>query len=231
MVFFYFKIIKIIFHLILNYYEQLNMYHLIDHPIIKTKLSRMRNIDTDSRDFRFNLVELSQFMVYEATKDLKLNTLKVKTPCGIATGYKLKEKVVLVPILRAGLGMVEGFSNMIPQAPVGFIGLYRDEKTLEAHQYYCKMPDCIKGANVIMIDPMLATANSMVKAINIIKQKYKPKSIRVCSILAAPEGIKALLKAHKDIELYVCAVDQKLNKNGYIVPGLGDAGDRIFGTK
>ena len=207
------------------------MVHVIDHPLAKVRLSRMRNIETDSRDFRLNLVELSQFMTYPATKDFETVEMKVKTPCGIATGYKLKDNVTLVPILRAGLGMVDGFKSRLPGAAIGFIGLYRNEQTLEAIEYYCKMPENIANSNVIVLDPMLATANSTIKAVNIIKAKYKPKSIRVVNIIAAPEGIKAFTKAHPDVDVFVSQIDEKLNEHGYIVPGLGDAGDRIFGTK
>ncbi|MDE6476771.1 MAG: uracil phosphoribosyltransferase [Mycoplasmoidaceae bacterium] len=206
------------------------MYTVINHPIIKTKLSRMRNKNTDSRDFRLNLTELAQFMAYEVTKDLNTTSINIETPLAKTKGFKLKDNIVLVPILRAGLGMVDGFKNMIPEAPVGFIGLYRNEETLKPVQYYCKMPDCIKGSNVLLLDPMLATGHSGAAAIEIIKT-YKPKSIKFVSILSAPEGIKVIEKAHPDVMIYTSSVDKKLNEKGYIVPGLGDAGDRIFGTK
>ncbi|MDR0986017.1 MAG: uracil phosphoribosyltransferase [Mycoplasmataceae bacterium] len=206
------------------------MLHIINHPVVNVKLSRMRNKNTDSKAFKSNLLELSQFMAYELTKDYKTINFSITTPCGKAKGYKLKDKIVLVPVLRAGLGMVDGFKSLIPQAPIGFIGLYRNEKTLEPVEYYCKMPESIKDSNVIIVDPMLATGHSLVAAINIIK-RYKPKSIKVACIVASPVGIKTVQKAHKDIDIYTVSVDQKLNSKGYIVPGLGDAGDRIFGTK
>ena len=206
------------------------MYKIVEHPLIKMKLSRMRNKNTDSRDFRSNLLELSQFMSFEVTKDLKLSTFEIETPIAKTNGYKLATPVVLVPILRAGLGMVDGFKLMIPQAAIGHLGLYRDEKTLKPVQYYCKMPDRIEGADVIILDPMLATGFSTIKAIDIVKT-YKPKSIRVACVIAAPEGLKEVSKYDDSIQVFACALDEKLNENSYIVPGLGDAGDRIFGTK
>lgn len=204
--------------------------HLIDHPIIRVKLSRMRNKHTDSRDFKANLLELSQLMAYEVTKHIETMPFNIETPMGPTTGYKLKDKIVLVPILRAGLGMLDGFKNIIPSAPVGFIGLYRDEKTLRPVEYYCKMPNSIAGSHVLLIDPMLATGFSSANAIEIIK-KYKPKSIVLVTLLAVKEGIATVNKQHPTIHIFTCAIDKQLNKNGYIVPGLGDAGDRIFGTK
>ena len=206
------------------------MYKIVEHPLIKIKLSRMRNKHTDSRDFRSNLLELSQFMSFEVTKDLKLTTFEIETPLAKTNGYKLETPVVLVPILRAGLGMVDGFKLMCPQASIGHIGLYRDEKTLNPVQYYCKMPKKIAGADVIVLDPMLATGLSTIKAIDIIKT-YKPKSIRVACVISAPEGLKALKEYDDSIQVFTCAVDEKVDENSYIVPGLGDAGDRIFGTK
>ncbi len=206
------------------------MYKVIKHPLIKVKLSVMRDKKTSSRDFRSNLVELTQFMAFEVTKDLKVDSIKIKTPLATAEGFKLKDDVVLVPILRAGLGMVDGFRNMLPSAPVGFIGLYRDEKTLKPIKYYDKMPDCIKGSIVLLLDPMLATGYSSAAAITMLKT-YKPKQIKFVCILSSPEGLKIVEKAHPDIEIYTACVDKQLNDQGYIVPGLGDAGDRIFKTK
>ena len=206
------------------------MYKIVEHPLIKIKLSRMRNKNTDSRDFRSNLLELSQFMSFEVTKDLKLTTFEIETPLAKTNGYKLETPVVLVPILRAGLGTVDGFKLMCPQASIGHIGLYRDEQTLKPIQYYCKMPKKIADADVIILDPMLATGLSTIKAIDIIKT-YKPKSIRVACVISAPEGLKALKEYDDSIQVFTCAVDEKLDENSYIVPGLGDAGDRIFGTK
>jgi len=206
------------------------MVKVISHPLIKVKLSRMRNKDTDSRDFRTNLQELAMFMAYEVTKDLEVEPLPIETPIAKTTGYRLKKPLVLVPILRAGLGMVDGFKSLVPAACIGHIGLYRQEDTLEIVQYYCKMPENIKDANVIILDPMLATGKSSSKAIEIIKS-YHPKSIKFASIVAAPEGVSYLEKLHPEIDCYTAAIDDRLNEKGYIVPGLGDAGDRIFGTK
>jgi uracil phosphoribosyltransferase len=206
------------------------MLYVIDHPIIKVKLSRMRNKDTDSKAFRSNLVELSQLMAYEVTKNYHTVSFPIKTPLGPTNGYKMKENIVLVPILRAGLGMVDGFKSIISQAPIGFIGLYRNEKTLEPVEYYCKMPESIYGSNIIVLDPMLATGHSASRAISILKQ-YKPKSIKLACIVSVNEGISVIQKNHKDVDIYVASIDKTLNNDGYIVPGLGDAGDRIFGTK
>lgn len=206
------------------------MYKIINHPLIKMKLSRMRDKNTNSRDFRAYLQELSQLMTYEVTKDLKVVSYEIETPLSKALGYKLITPVILVPILRAGLGMVDGFKLMMPQAAIGHIGLYRDEKTKKPIEYYCKMPARIKESDVIILDPMLATGHSIVQAIQMVK-KFKPKSIRFACVLAAPEGLKTLEKYDNKIPVYTCAVDKKLNKNSYIIPGLGDAGDRIFGTK
>ena len=207
------------------------MHKEINHPLIKVKLSRMRNKNTDSRDFRSNLIELSQFMAFEVMKNIKLKSFKIETPVSKTIGYKFANNVVLVPILRAGLGMVDGFKNMIPQASIGFIGLYRDEKTFKPVEYYCKMPECMNGSNVFILDPMLATGNSIVKAIDIIKKRYKPKNISVVCIVSVMTGIKLIEKKHPNVFIYTCSIDKKLNKKKYIIPGLGDAGDRIFGTK
>ena len=207
------------------------MVKVIKNPLINIKLSRMRNKNTDYRDFKSNLKQLSQFMAYELTKKLKTKTIKIETPLAETTGYTFDYDVVLVPILRAGLGMVDGFSEMIPQAKTGFIGMFRDEKTLRPVEYYCKMPDCVSKSDVIILDPMLATGNSLLEAVKLIQKKYKPHSIRAACGVAAPEGVKIIEKAIPNIDVFVCAIDKHLNKNGYIVPGLGDAGDRIVGTK
>lgn len=206
------------------------MIKIISHPLINIKLSRMRNKATDSRDFRSNLLELSQFMSFEVTKDLETVRFDIETPIAKTKGYKLKTPVVLVPILRAGLGMVDGFKAMFPQAAIGFIGLHRDEDTLKPIEYYCKMPEKMEGCDIIILDPMLATGNSTAKAIKILK-KYNPRSIRVACVVGAPEGVNLVSKLFPDVDVYLCALDEKLNEHGFIVPGLGDAGDRIFGTK
>ena len=203
----------------------------IKHPLINIKLSRMRNKNTDYRYFRSNLKTLSQLMAYALTRNSKTKTCKMQTPLAPMVGYNFERDIVLVPILRAGLGMVDGFAEMIPQAKVGFIGMYRNEKTLKPVEYYCKMPDCIHSADVIVLDPMLATGNSLVAAIKLIQRKFKPHSISAACVVSAPEGIKVVNRDLPKVPVFVCAVDKKLNAHGYIVPGLGDAGDRIFGTK
>lgn len=206
------------------------MTYIFNHPLIKDKLSRMRKIETQSTKFRDNLEEITQLMAYEVTKNYELINIELETPIAKMTGYKLKDKVVLIPILRAGLGMVDGLKELIPTASIGHIGLYRDEETSLPQQYYCKMPDSIKGANAIILDPMLATGGSAARAIEIVKT-YQPKSISFVCLVAAPEGLQVIQKAHPDINIYAAALDAKLNDKNYIVPGLGDAGDRIFGTK
>ena len=206
------------------------MIHVVKHPLINTKLTKMRIKETPSFEFANSLSELACFMAYEVTKDLQTSLINIQTPIAKTKGYKLKYNLVLVPILRAGLGLVESFRKMIPTALVGHIGLYRNEKTLEPVEYYCKMPKKLKDADVIILDPMLATGNSTTAAIKIIK-KYHPRSIRVACVVCSPIGLKEIKKHHPDIDIYTCSIDKKLNNVGYIVPGLGDAGDRIFGTK
>ena len=203
----------------------------IKHPLINIKLSRMRNKLTDYRDFKSNLKTLAQLMAYELTRNLKTKAIKIDTPLAPTNGYAFERDIVLIPILRAGLGMVDCFLEMIPQGKVGFIGMYRNEKTLKPVEYYCKMPDSIHSADVIVLDPMLATGNSLVAAIELIQRKFKPHSISAACVVSAPEGVKLVNKKLPKINVYVCAIDKKLNEHGYIVPGLGDAGDRIFGTK
>ncbi len=207
------------------------MHKIIKHPLIKDKLTRMRKVSTVSTVFRTNLEELTQLMVYEATKDLELNEIEIETPVvKVAKGYKLKNKICLIPILRAGIGMVDGVKSLIPTATIGHIGLYRNEQTLKPVEYFKKFPKNISESDVIILDPMLATGGSVVEAVNIIK-KYNPKSIKFVCIVAAPEGLKYVQEVHPEVDVYIAALDDKLNENGYITPGLGDAGDRIFGTK
>lgn len=206
------------------------MTFIFDHPLIKDKLTRMRNYKTESSKFRSSLKEITMLMAYVVTKKFPLKRIEIETPIAKTTGYKLKDKIVLVPILRAGLGMVDGLKDLIPTANIGHIGLYRDETTMQPNKYYCKLPDNIKDSNVIILDPMLATGNSAAAAIEMIKP-YEPKSISFLCLVAAPEGLDALNKKFSDINIYIGALDEKLNSNCYIVPGLGDAGDRIFGTK
>lgn len=204
---------------------------IMDHPLIQHKLSILRNINTSSKDFRDLVNEIAMLMCYDATRDLSLKDIDVETPCGIAHCKEVEgRKLAFVPILRAGVGMVDGCLKLVPAARVGHIGLYRDEKTLKPVEYYCKLPHDIEEREVIVVDPMLATGGSAIDAINQIKLRH-PKCIKFMCIIAAPEGLKALQEAHNDVDIFCAALDDHLNENGYIVPGLGDAGDRIFGTK
>lgn len=203
---------------------------VVDHPLIRHKLSIMRSEETSSKDFRELLEEISMFMAYEVTRDLPLQEIEVKTPicttkCHIIAG----KAMVIVPILRAGLGMVSGLLQLIPAAKVGHIGLYRDHETHKPIEYYCKLPNGLEQRDVLVVDPMLATGGSAVDAVNSVKQRGG-KRIKFMCLVAAPEGIAALQKAHPDVDIYTAAVDECLNDAAYIVPGLGDAGDRIFGT-
>lgn len=204
---------------------------ILNHPLIQHKISLMRKKETGSKDFRELASEVATLMCYEATRDLPLKEVTVETPiCRCKTKMIAGRKLAIVPILRAGLGMVDGMLTLIPAAKVGHIGLYRDPETLAPVEYYCKMPHDIAERDVIVLDPMLATGGSAVAAIQFLKN-YECRSIKLMNILAAPEGIQAVRTAHPDVDIYVAAVDEKLNDHGYIVPGLGDAGDRIFGTK
>ena len=204
---------------------------IFDHPLIQHKLSILRNKETSSMEFRALISEISTLMCYEATRDLPLEEVEIETPiCKMKAKHISGKKLAIVPILRAGLGMVEGVSSLVPAARIGHIGLYRDEETLKPVEYYCKLPKDIAERDVIVVDPMLATGGSAIDAVSQIKLR-NPRSIRFMGIIAAPEGIEAFTKAHPDVNVYVAALDEKLNDKGYIVPGLGDAGDRIFGTK
>lgn len=204
---------------------------VMDHPLIQHKIGIIRRTETGSKDFRQMVSEIAMLMCYEATRDLKLEDIEIDTPICKTVVKELKgKKLAVVPILRAGLGMVEGMLNMIPAAKVGHIGLYRDPETLASVEYYCKLPDDIAEREVFVVDPMLATGGSAVAAISHLKQKGA-KSIRFLCIIAAPEGIAKIQEEHPDVDIYVGTKDEKLDSHGYIVPGLGDAGDRIFGTK
>ena len=204
---------------------------IFDHPLIKHKISLLRDVNTGTKDFRILIEEIAMLMGYESLRDLPVEDVEITTPITKAKVKMLSgKKMAIVPILRAGLGMVNGILALVPSAKVGHIGMYRDEETHIPHEYYCKLPDSISERTVIVLDPMLATGGSAVDAINLIKQKGCT-SIKFMSIIAAPEGLKALSEAHPDIEIYCGNLDEKLNENCYIVPGLGDAGDRIFGTK
>ncbi len=205
--------------------------HVIDHPMITHKLTLMRSKDTSSKDFRELLNEISMLMAYEVTRDLPLTDMEIETPLEKATFQVIDgKKISIVPILRAGLGMVDGILKLVPVARVGHIGLYRDPETHEPVEYYCKLPKFIEQRQVIVVDPMLATGGSAIAAIQFIKDRGG-KDIKMMNLVAAPEGIKAVQEAHPDVDIYVAAVDDCLNDHAYILPGLGDAGDRIFGTK
>ena len=204
---------------------------IMDHPLIQHKIGIIRKKDTSSKEFREMISEIAMLMCYEATRDLKLTDVEINTPICKTTVKELKgKKLAVVPILRAGLGMVDGMLNMIPAAKVGHIGLYRDPETLEPVEYYCKLPADCANREGFVVDPMLATGGSSVAAIQMLKDKGV-KNIRLMCIIAAPEGVKKMQEAHPDVDIYIGALDDHLNEHGYIVPGLGDAGDRIFGTK
>jgi uracil phosphoribosyltransferase len=203
----------------------------IAHPLILHKLSIIRSKETGAKDFRELVEEIAMLMAYEVTRDFPLEEVEIETPiCKTKAKMLSGKKVAIVPILRAGLGMVDGMLKLIPAAKVGHIGLYRDEETLKPVEYFCKMPQDISEREIIVTDPMLATGGSAIDAINALK-KRGAKNIRLMCLVASPDGIKAVMDAHPDIDIYTAAIDEKLNEHGYIVPGLGDAGDRLFGTK
>lgn len=203
---------------------------VFNHPLMSEKLSIIRNEKTNTKDFRQAVKEIATLMTYEATKDLETIEINVKTPCGVANCKQIKKDIVIVPILRAGLGMVEGITDLIPNAKVGHIGAYRDEETLQPQSYYTKFPDNIKEATVLLVDPMLATGGSVTFSIDVLKQ-YGVKEIIYMGIVGAPEGLERIKEDHPDVDIYLASLDEKLNDKGYIVPGLGDCGDRLFGTK
>lgn len=204
---------------------------ITNHPLIQHKLSILRDKNTGTNEFRKLVSELAMLECYEATRDLPLQPKLIETPIGPCNANELAgRKMCIVPILRAGLGMVDGMLNLVPSAKVGHIGMFRDPETHLPVPYYCKLPDDIPERDVFVVDPMLATGGSAVDAINQIK-KYNPKSIKFMGLVAAPEGLQALQTAHPDVDIICAALDEKLNENAYIVPGLGDAGDRIFGTQ
>lgn len=204
---------------------------IMDHPLIQHKIGYIRRTDTGTKDFRQTIGEIAMLICYEATRDLKLAEVQIETPICQTTVKELKgKKMAIVPILRAGLGMVDGMLSMIPAARVGHIGLYRDPETLKPVEYYCKLPADCAEREVFVVDPMLATGGSSVAAIQMLKDKGC-KNIHFMCIIAAPEGVKVMQETHPDVDLYIGALDEQLNDHGYIVPGLGDAGDRIFGTK
>ena len=204
---------------------------ILDHPLLKHKISRLRDENTSTNEFRSLIEEIAMLMGYEALRDLPTKEIEIKTPIETCmTPVLAGKKLAVVPILRAGLGMVSGILALVPSARVGHIGMYRDEETHEPHEYYCKLPSPIEERTIVVVDPMLATGGSGVDAVNLIKERGG-KNIKFMCIIAAPEGIKRFTEAHPDVQLYVGQLDRCLNENAYICPGLGDAGDRIFGTK
>ena len=209
----------------------MSIVHVFDHPLIQHKLTLMRDKNTGTKEFRELLEEISMLMVYEVTRDLSTKEIEIETPMGKAKSKVLSgKKLAIVPILRAGLGMTDGVTKLIPAARIGHIGLYRDPDTLEAVEYYCKLPSDVAQREILILDPMLATGGSVSAAIDVAK-KRGGEHIRLVCIIAAPEGIARVQKDHPDVNIYVACVDEKLDEHGYIVPGLGDAGDRLFGTK
>lgn len=205
--------------------------HLLDHPLVQHKLTLMRRKDASTNSFRRLLNEMSSLMAYEVTRDMALQPIDIETPLEPTTGMVIDgKKLVFVSILRAGNGILDGMLSVVPGARVGHIGLYRDPKTLTAIEYYFKMPSEMHERDVIVVDPMLATGNSAIAAVERLKE-LKPKSIKFCCLLTCPEGVAAMQRAHPDVDIYTTAIDRELDAHGYIRPGLGDAGDRIFGTK
>ena len=206
--------------------------HILEHPLIQHKLSILRDKTTGVKEFREAVGEISALMCYEATRNLPTKEIEVETPVAVAKVRVLAGKTLaIVPILRAGLGMVDAMIDLIPAAKIGHLGLYRDPETHEPVEYYCKMPPDISERQVFVVDPMLATGGSVVAAIRILKEKYGCTHITLMDIIASPEGVARVRREHPDVDVFVCAVDERLNEHAYIVPGLGDAGDRIFGTK
>ena len=204
---------------------------IFDHPLIKHKIAILRDKNTGMKEFRELIEEITTIMTYESMRDVKLVPVQVETPLEVTTQYKVpEESIAIVPILRAGLGMVNGVHRVFPTAKVGHIGMYRDEETIEPHEYYCKLPEGIENKTVFLVDPMLATGGSACDALTALK-KRGCKDIKFMAIIAAPQGVEAVSKAHPDVPVYISTLDRCLNENCYILPGLGDAGDRLFGTK
>ena len=203
---------------------------VLNHPLIEHKLTHIRKEETGHKDFRENLDEIASLMAYEVLRDLPLKEVTIKTPMETCKSYVLDTEIVLVPILRAGMGLINGILDLVPTARVGFVGLYRDEETLLPQEYFVKVPKELKDSVALVLDPMLATGGSAISAVSALKARGA-KNIKMVCLVGAPEGVKAFEEAHPDVELYLAALDEKLNDIGYIVPGLGDAGDRIYGTK
>ncbi|MAB75721.1 MAG: uracil phosphoribosyltransferase [Verrucomicrobiales bacterium] len=202
---------------------------LVDHPIIRERLTHIRSVDSATAEFRYALHDVARLMTFEVTKDLETTIIEVETPLKKTDGYDLERPIVLVPILRAGVGMLNGFAEILTEASVGYIGLYRNEETHQPHSYYCKLPANIAEAEVILIDPMLATGGSAADAADELK-KAGAERLRFACLIAAPEGVAAFEERHPDIPVFAAALDERLDENAYIIPGLGDAGDRYFGT-
>lgn len=209
----------------------MNNVTVVSHPLIQHKLTMLRDKNTSSKDFRELVKEISMLMAYEVTRNLKLEDIEIETPICKTTGKVLAgQDIAIVPVLRAGLGMVDGMLDLIPNAKIGHIGLYRNEETLQPVEYYCKLPKDIENRIVIITEPMLSTGGSMLGAINLLK-KHGAKKIKSIHLVCAPKGIEVVTKTHPDVEIYTASIDEKYDETGYIVPGLGDAGDRLFGTK
>ncbi len=206
------------------------MLEVLNHPLITHKLTQMRKETTSTKDFRENLDEIAELMAYEVCRDLPVKPVDITTPVAQTVGFELAKDVVIVPILRAGIGLLDGIRRLVPTAKVGFIGMYRNEETLEPVEYFAKFPEKLEDAIVMIVDPMLATGGSACDAIEAVK-KRGAKQIKLVCLVGAPEGVKAVQSKYPDVDLYLAALDDHLNEKGYIVPGLGDAGDRIFGTK
>lgn len=206
------------------------MLNLLKHPLLTHKLAILRRKETGTKDFRETLEEISGLMAYEITRDLPVRNITIETPLGLCVTQELAVNIVLVPILRAGLGMVDGISNLIPTARIGHLGMYRDHVTLKPIIYYSKFPDNLPDAVVMVLDPMLATGGSSTDAIEVLKTNGA-KIIKLVCVVGAPQGVELIMKDHPDVQIYLAGLDERLNDNGYIVPGLGDAGDRLFGTK
>ena len=206
------------------------MLEVLNHPLITHKLTLMRKKETGTKDFRESLDEIAELMAYEVCRELPTKPVEIETPIAKCVGQELSKEVVIVPILRAGFGLLDGIRRLVPTAKVGFIGLFRDEETLQPHEYFAKFPKNLEDSVVMIVDPMLATGGSAVAAIDMVK-KRGAKDIKMVCLVGVPEGVKAIQDAHPDVDIYLAAMDEKLNEIGYIVPGLGDAGYRIFGTK
>lgn len=208
----------------------MNKLHVFNHPLIHHKLTIIRDKNASTKVFSETVDEIAGLMAYEITRDIRTRTIEVETPIVKSNQETMDQDVIIVPILRAGLGMVEGIRSLVPNARIGHIGMYRDEETLEPKEYFCKLPEGLEDAYTLVVDPMLATGGSANATLTLLK-KRGAKNIKLVCLVGAPEGVAAVRKEHGDVDIYLAALDEKLNENGYIVPGLGDAGDRLFGTK